>query len=163
MSRRLPVPPAPGPLETYTSAFDDLFSHRSQRDPFRRYLEGLLLPSERNKTFTGLDNTEPGVGATNPAAQRLQWFVTESTWEAERINQRRLRLLPPYSPELNPVERWFEALRAALSNQLFGTIEALAQTLTQALQPYWEHTERLAQLTGFGWWREAINNIRTPV
>ena len=27
--------------------------------------------------------------------------------------------LPPYSPELNPVERWFEALRAVLSNQLF--------------------------------------------
>ena len=54
MSRRLSVPPAPGPLEAYACAFDDLFSHRSQRDPFRRYLEGRLLPSERNKTFTGL-------------------------------------------------------------------------------------------------------------
>jgi SRSO17 transposase len=93
MSRRLPVSPAPGPLEAYASAFDDLFSHRSQRDQFRRYLEGLLLSSERNKTFTGLANTEPGVGATDPAAQRIQWFVSESTWEAEQINQRRLRLL----------------------------------------------------------------------
>ena len=93
MSRRLSVPPAPGPLEAYACAFDDLFSHRSQRDQFRRYLEGLLLPSERNKTFTGLANTEPGVGATEAAAQRIQWFVSESTWEAERINQRRLHLL----------------------------------------------------------------------
>lgn len=93
MSRRLPVPPAPGPLETYARAFDGLFSHRSQRDQFRRYLEGLLLPSERNKTFTGLANTEPGKGATDAAAQRLQWFVSESTWEAEQINQRRLHLL----------------------------------------------------------------------
>lgn len=93
MNRRLPVPPAPGPLEAYADAFDDLFSHRSQRDQFRRYLEGLLLPSERNKTFTGLANTEPGVGATDPAAQRVQWFVSESTWEAERLNQRRLRRL----------------------------------------------------------------------
>jgi len=93
MSRRLPVPPAPGPLEAYADAFDDLFSHRSQRDQFRRYLEGLLLPSERNKTFTGLANTEPGVGAGDPAAQRIQWFVSESTWEAEQINQRRLDVL----------------------------------------------------------------------
>ncbi len=42
-------------------------------------------------------------------------------------------LLPPYSPELNPVERWFEALRATLSNQLFATIDALDQALTQAI------------------------------
>lgn len=69
--------------------------------------------------------------------------------------------LPPYSPELNPVERWFEALRAAVSNQLFATLEALDQALTQALQPYWEHTPRLAQLTGFTWWRDATNNMRT--
>ena len=69
--------------------------------------------------------------------------------------------LPPYSPELNPVERWFEALRATVSNQLFATIDALDQALTQALQPYWEDTERLVQLTGFTWWREATDNIRT--
>jgi len=67
--------------------------HRSQRVQFRRYLEGLLLASEHNKTFTGLANTEPGAGATDPAAQRMQWFVSESTWDAERINQRRLQLL----------------------------------------------------------------------
>ena len=42
MSRRLPVPTAPGPLESYASSFDDLFNKRNQRDTFRRYLEGLL-------------------------------------------------------------------------------------------------------------------------
>ena len=68
--------------------------------------------------------------------------------------------LPPYSPELNPVERWFEALRAALSNQLFTTIETMALALTQALKPYWEHAGTLAQLTGFGWWCDATTNIR---
>ena len=46
-------------------------------------------------------------------------------------------------------------------NQLFATIEALAQALTQALQPYWDHTPRLAQLTGFSWWCEGTKNIRT--
>ena len=35
MSRRLPVPTAPGPLESYASSFDDLFNKRNQRDTFR--------------------------------------------------------------------------------------------------------------------------------
>ena len=93
MSHRLPVPPAPGPLETYAQAFDDLFAKRTQRAAFRRYLEGLLLPSERHKTLTGLANTAPVVAAQHPAAQRLQWFLTESTWAPEAVNHRRLAML----------------------------------------------------------------------
>lgn len=93
MSHRLPVPPAPGPLEAYAQACDDLFAKRTQRACFRRYLEGLLLPSERNKTLTGVANTEPVLGAQHPAAQRLQWFLTESTWAPETLNERRLALL----------------------------------------------------------------------
>ncbi len=34
-------------------------------------------------------------------------------------------LLPSYSPQLNPAERCFQKLRKALSNRLFGTLEAL--------------------------------------
>lgn len=89
MSHRLPVPPAPGPLDAYAQAFDDLFAKRTQRAGFRRYLEGLLLPTERNKTLTALANTEPVRGAQHPMAQRLQWFLTESTWAPEVLNQRR--------------------------------------------------------------------------
>ena len=33
---------------------DDLFGSRAQREGFRRCLEGLLLPPERNKTLTAL-------------------------------------------------------------------------------------------------------------
>ncbi len=54
MTKRSPVSPAPGPLENYAARFDDLFSARAQRQAFRRYLEGLLLPAERNKTLTAL-------------------------------------------------------------------------------------------------------------
>lgn len=87
------MPPAPGPLETYAQLFDDLFAKRTQRAAFRRYVEGLLVPSERNKTLTGLANTAPLVAAQHPAAQRLQWFFTESTWASEALNQRRLAVL----------------------------------------------------------------------
>ena len=92
MTRRLPTDPAPGPLEEYAARFDDLFATLAQRQAFRRYLEGLLLPAERNKTLTALANTEPVVGAQRKEAQGLQWFLSESTWEAAEINARRLEL-----------------------------------------------------------------------
>ncbi|MGI8747675.1 MAG: hypothetical protein ACR2J4_04890, partial [Deinococcus sp.] len=44
MTKRLPATAAPLPLEAYAAGFDDLFTQRSQREGFRRYLEGLLLP-----------------------------------------------------------------------------------------------------------------------
>jgi hypothetical protein len=56
MTKRSPVSPAPGPLENYALSFDELFSARAQRQAFRRYLEGLLLPAERNKTLIALAN-----------------------------------------------------------------------------------------------------------
>jgi SRSO17 transposase len=92
MTRRLPVRPAPGPLEDYAARFDDLFGARAQREGFRRYLEGLLLPAERNKTLTALANTEPVAGAQHKEAQSLQWFLSESGWDPREVNERRLEL-----------------------------------------------------------------------
>ncbi len=93
MTRRYPVSPAPGPLEDYSQGFDDLFGARAQRHGFRRYLEGLLLPAERNKTLTALANTEPVVGAQRKEAQSLQWFLSESGWDPEQVNRRRVQLM----------------------------------------------------------------------
>jgi hypothetical protein len=93
MTERLPATPAPGPLEDFAQHFDGLFSKRNQREGFRRYLEGLLLPTERNKTLTGLANAEPGVGAQHAAAQRLQWFLSESTWDPGLVNRQRMKVL----------------------------------------------------------------------
>ncbi len=93
MTTRLPVDPAPGPLEPFAQHFDSLFPKRSQRHAFRDYLAGLLLPAERNKTLTALANTEPIVGAQAAPAQRLQWFLSESTWDADAVNACRLAAL----------------------------------------------------------------------
>jgi SRSO17 transposase len=93
MTRRYPVSPAPGPLEEYAACLDDLFGARAQRHAFRRYLEGLLLPAERNKTLSALANTEPVIGAQRKEAQSLQWFLSESRWDSQRINERRLELM----------------------------------------------------------------------
>jgi hypothetical protein len=93
MTRRQPCPAAPGPLEGYAARFDDLFGSLAQRRGFREYLAGLLAPRERNKTLTALAGAEPVAGAQHPAVQRLQFFLSESRWDPELVNARRLELL----------------------------------------------------------------------
>src|SRR5918998_2167097 len=92
MTKRLPCPPAPGPLEEYAAQFDDRLGRLAQRRGFREYLQGLLVRRERHKTLTGLVGTEPVVGAQAPAVQRLQFFLSESPWDVEALNARRLEL-----------------------------------------------------------------------
>jgi SRSO17 transposase len=93
VTKRLACPPAPGPLEDYAAQFDPLFTRLAQRRGLRAYLEGVLLPRDRNKTLTSLVGSEPVVGAQHKAVQGLQWFLTEATWDHERVNQRRVELL----------------------------------------------------------------------
>jgi hypothetical protein len=93
MTGRRPCPKAPGPLEGYAARFDDLFRSLAQRRGFREYLAGLLAPRERNKTLTALAGAEPVTGAQHPAVQRLQFFLSESRWDPEQVNARRLDLL----------------------------------------------------------------------
>ena len=65
----------------------------AQRRGFREYLAGLLAPRERNKTLTALAGAEPVTGSKLPAVQRLQFFLSESVWDPEAVNARRLELL----------------------------------------------------------------------
>jgi hypothetical protein len=104
MTSRRPCPPAPGPLEPYAQRFDSLFSSLAQRRGFRDYLQGLLLPRDRNKTLTGLAGAEPITGAQHREVQRLQWFLTESAWDHEQVNAQRVQWLCQ-DPATAPHER----------------------------------------------------------
>jgi hypothetical protein len=90
---RLPVDPAPGPLESYLAEFDSVLISRAQRSAIRDYTAALLRPTERNKTLTALADTEPGVGSKHREEQRLQWFLSESPWDHQAVNDRRIELL----------------------------------------------------------------------
>ena len=83
MTRRRACPPAPGPLEDFAVGFDDLFGTLAQRRGFRAYLQGLLLPRDRNKTLTALAGAPapraPGAarrGRGRPAARPLSPALT---------------------------------------------------------------------------------------
>ena len=64
--------------------------------------------------------------------------------------------LPPYSPELDPAERWFQEFRHKLSNRAFETVALLQEALTGTLMPYWKNPALLKRLTGYSWWVEAV-------
>jgi transposase len=67
--------------------------------------------------------------------------------------------LPPYSPELNPAERWFKALRRVFANAIFDTLEELEDALTEALRPYWQNPTKLQRLVGYPWWCRAVTGL----
>ena len=72
MTKRLPSPPAPGPLEDYAARFDDLFGTLlSEKGLPGVALQGLLLPRDRNKVLTALAGMEPILGAQGAPAQRF--------------------------------------------------------------------------------------------
>lgn len=61
----------------------------------------------------------------------------------------RIEKLPPASPELNPVERFFQELRKGLANQVFETVEAIEEKIEQLLQRYWKEPQLIISLTSF--------------
>jgi SRSO17 transposase len=93
MTARRPCALAPGPLEAYAQHFDSCFGILAQHRGFGEYLQGLLLPRDRTERLTALAGTEPIVGAQAAPVQRLQLFLSESSWDAAAVNRRRLEVL----------------------------------------------------------------------
>jgi hypothetical protein len=81
------------PLEQYAQGFDGLFHTHIQRRRFREYVAGLLLPRDRNKTLTALVGAEPITQAQAAPVQQVQYFLSESEWDAEAVTARRLEEL----------------------------------------------------------------------
>ena len=64
----------------------------------------------------------------------------------------RLLFLPPYSPELNPAEHLWQALREeCFANHVFTDLDAVERVLTAGLQTLESHPDRTRSMTGFSW------------
>ncbi len=59
--------------------------------------------------------------------------------------------LPPYSPELNPTERFFEEVRKATANQIFKTIEEQEMVIEGKLKALMDDPETMRRLLGYEW------------
>lgn len=64
-----------------------------------------------------------------------------------------LERLPTASPELNPVERFFEELRKDLSNQVYADITQAENHLQEVFQPYFENSNAIIELTNYNYIR----------
>lgn len=67
-----------------------------------------------------------------------------------------LKTLPPASPELNPVERFFEELRKELANHIFDNIEEVENHIAALLTKYYQNPSIVAQLTKYPYIEQPI-------
>ena len=65
--------------------------------------------------------------------------------------------LPPYSPELNPCERFFEELRRSTANEIYSSIENVEKILTEAINSW--TPEKLKKLSGYSWILEQLGMV----
>jgi transposase len=80
--------------------------------------------------------------------------------KAARLPKRiHLLPLPPYSPELNPVEGLWDQVQDCTCNRQHASLDELETTLTKALQPFWETPAKVLSLIHH--WFHAQANI-TP-
>jgi hypothetical protein len=72
--------------------------------------------------------------------------------EIQLPNNLRLLPLPPYAPELNPVEHLWDDLREKhFHNRVFDSIDALENHLERALLEYENNPKCVASITGWSW------------
>lgn len=55
--------------------------------------------------------------------------------------------IPPYSPELNPVERFFQELRRQLKFRVFETIDQAEEYISEKLREFITDKQRVKKLT----------------
>lgn len=71
----------------------------------------------------------------------------------------RLLPLPPYSPELNPVERVGDLIKDATGNRVFGSLKEMEAAIEKEIKPLWSEPQRVRSLVGEGWIRSQVNAI----
>jgi hypothetical protein len=74
----------------------------------------------------------------------------------------RVITLPPYSPELTPVEKLWDVLKDRICNRTWEDLEALMEAINDVLAEYWTTPSKVKSLIGSGWLLETANaSIRT--
>jgi len=69
--------------------------------------------------------------------------------------------LPPYSPELNPVEIIGDVIKDRIANTLWDTLESLEAALGEELRPIYESADRVRRLVSHPWLVDQLNATAT--
>ena len=101
--------------------------------------------------------------ARRHAKERVVLVMDGAGWHHEAAVQWppnvRALTLPPYSPELNPVEHLWEELREKhFHNRFFDSLQAVEKQLEGALRRLELDTERVRSITAWQWIVDALPN-----
>jgi len=99
---------------------------------------------------------EAAVQATGMAAVIWDRAPGHRAKALEGVPVRRI-YLPPYSPELNPVERLFQEIRRAVEGYRYATLEEKQQAVEDLLRQWQEQGDQVRSLTNWAWIQEAFN------
>ena len=69
----------------------------------------------------------------------------------------RIVQLPPYCPELNPVEKLWDMLKDDLCNRVFESLDRLDEAMTQFLCRFSASPDNCRSLVGFGYLSQSVN------
>lgn len=56
--------------------------------------------------------------------------------------------LPPYSPELNPIEQLWDQVAVNYANRVYETLEEIEKDISEALRPFWTNPQPVLRLLG---------------
>lgn len=115
----------------------------TDREVFEAYVEKMLAPSLQSEQVVVMDNLSAHKG------ERVRELVEERGAE--------LLYLPPYSPDLNPIEEAFAKMKNLLRKAEARTREALVEAMEQAIwaisacdaQGFFEHCGYRAAIRSF--------------
>ena len=132
-------------VRQYTYAFSAVSPHDGVMD-------SLVLPfvnAEMMSMFLALVASRHPEDFIVMVMDRAGWHIAEAL---EVPANMRIVFLPPYSPELNPAEHIWKALREGwFVNTVFRNMRAVVDTLCQGIRTLEFNLERTQSLTGFDW------------
>ncbi len=132
-------------VRQYTYAFSAVSPHDGEMD-------SLVLPfvnAETMSLFLALVADRHPEEFILMVMDQAGWHIAEALKVPENM---RILFLPPYSPELNPAEHLWKALRESwFGNTVFKDMRAVVNALCQGIRTLESDHERTQSLTGFDW------------
>ena len=97
-------------------------------------------------------------GGSSPAPSGRVYFDGPGRGRVHQANNlvvpenMRLEDLPPYSPQLNPMEHiWDEVREKWFANEVFDSLDGVEDRLVEALVSLERNQDLVASITGFDW------------
>ncbi len=137
--------------------------YQNQQEFSNRYLYSAIDPIS-GETFHLMDFDDASTNQTDVFLSALQEKFPNDhlviVWDrapfhrSQSLKRKHMTLvsLPSYSPQLNPVERYFGEMRKVTANQIFRDgMEALSKIVEQGILTLSKNIEAMKTLTGYPW------------